>query len=225
MGPYYRLRLLCICVIAVLLGACASAPSLPPGPGDCVTARLWSNGWHTDIALPSSVFEENHALRARFPEARYFLIGWGERDFYMAEEAGFWKGLKAIVPPSPSVLHVVAVNGPIETLQWRASDYVEFALSETGARRMAAVFAGSLVYDEEGTAVELGPGRAQGRSVFLADRANFHLFYMCNHWAAARLRDAGVPVRSALSFTAPALMNAVRREAVPACPASETPDF
>lgn len=220
-----RLRFAFLAMMAALLGACASAPSPPPGPGDCVTARLWSNGWHTDIALPSHVFAADHALRKRFPEARYYLIGWGERDYYMSQGAGVWKALKAIVPPSPSVLHVVAVNGPIENLQWREGDYVEFALSETGARRMAAAFADSLAYDDAGEAIELGPGRAAGRSAFFADNANFHLFYMCNHWAAARLRDAGAPVRSALSFTAPALLRAMRREAPPACPMSDHPDF
>jgi len=156
-----------------------------------------------------------------FPDARHFLIGWGERDFYMAADAGFWKGLKAIIPPSPSVVHVIAADTPVEDTLWPARDLVEFAISESGAKHMADGIARSLAYDERGTTIILGQGRVAGAGYFLAARGNFHLFNMCNHWTARRLREAGVRVRASISFTAPGLMSAVRRKTSPSCPVSE----
>ncbi|MEO1242834.1 MAG: DUF2459 domain-containing protein [Pseudomonadota bacterium] len=186
-----------------------------------MTVRLWSNGWHANLALPADVFNEAHPVRTLFPDAQYFLIGWGERDFYMATDAGFWKGLKAIVPPSPSVVHVIAADTPVEDTQWRPRDLVQFAISQAGAEQIADGIAKSLSYDETGTLIIVGEGRVAGASHFLAAKGNFHLFNMCNHWTARRLREAGVPVRAGISFTAPGLVSAIRRKTLPSCPDGE----
>jgi len=206
---------------AMLIGACASVPSDPPTADDCMTIRLWSNGWHANLALPAEVLNEDDPVRTLFPDAQYFLIGWGERDFYMATDAGFWKGLKAIIPPSRSVVHVIAADEPVEETLWRPRDLVEFAISESGAKRMAEGISKSLAYDEAGTPIILDQGRVAGASYFLAARGNFHLFNMCNHWTARRLQEAGVPVRASISFTARGLMSAIRRKAPPSCPVGE----
>ena len=209
-----------VLLAALMLGACAKPQAaLAPGADDCVTARLISNGWHADLALPADAFDPAGPLRRMFPEARHFLIGWGERGFYMDESPGLWKGLSAALPPSPSVLHVIAVETSMDALKWRESDVAEFALSQEGARAVARSIAQSLVVDGAGDAVKLGDGRVAGRSAFLADGRNFHLFHMCNHWTAARLKEAGLPLSVRVSFTAPGLLKAVRRKAQPACPA------
>lgn len=213
-------RLVCL-FTAMFLGACGSITGAPPSAGDCMTVRLWSNGWHANLALPADAFNEGHPVRTLFPEAQYFLIGWGERDFYMATEAGFWKGLKAIIPPSSSVVHVIAADTPVEDTQWRPRDFVQFAISQAGAEQIADGIAKSLSYDETGTLIILGEGRVAGASHFLAARENFHLFNMCNHWTARRLREAGVPVRAGISFTAPGLISAIRRKTLPSCPDTE----
>lgn len=203
---------------AMFLSACGSVPGAPPSAGDCATIQLWSSGWHADIVLPADAFNEDHPVRSLFPGAQYFLIGWGERDFYMATDAGFWKGLKAIIPPSPSVVHVIAADGPIEATPWRRSELVTFSVSRAGAEQLADAVAEALSYDETGAPVILGEGRVAGASHFLAAGGNFHLFNMCNHWTARRLREAGVPVRAGVSFTASGLVSAIRRKAPPACP-------
>lgn len=216
--PFNRLLRLCI---VLLLSACASAPVSPPTASDCLTIRLWSNGWHANLAMPADALNEDHPLRALFPEADYFLIGWGERDFYMAMNAGFWKALKAIIPPSPSVMQVIAADEPVENALWPGSDLVEVAISRAGAERLAEGLARSLAYDDAGVPIILDDGRVTGASYFLAARPNFHLFNMCNHWAAKRLQEAGLPVTARISFTAPGLLNAVRRKTPPSCPAEE----
>lgn len=214
MGATHMLAL----VAATALASCASPSAPPPTAGDCTTIRLWSNGWHANLALRADLFEEDHTLRRLFPDAAYFLVGWGERGFYMAENAGLWKGVKAVIPPSPSVVQVIAGSAPVEETVWRPSDLQEVAVSRTGAVKMTASIDELLAYDANGEAVILGGGRVEDASHFLAAEANFHLFNMCNHWTARRLREAGVPVSPHVSFTAPGLMAAVRRKTDATCP-------
>lgn len=162
-------------------------------------------------------FEEGHPLRALFPDARYFLIGWGERDFYIAQDPGPWKALKAIIPPSPSVIHVIVNDKPVERTVWRG-EAITLAISESGAQRLAQEIAEALQYGETGAPIVLEEGRVEGQSAFLAARGDFHLFNMCNHWTARRLREAGAPVHASISFTAGGLTRAVRHKMARSCP-------
>lgn len=185
-----------------------------------MTVTVWSNGWHTNIALPADAMEADHPLRTLFPEAGHFLIGWGERDFYLDEDPGFWTGLDAIIPPSPSVMQVIAADEPVEERIWRGEETVKVALSRTGRARLAREIGETLALDEAGAPVIVQGGRVEGTSLFLEARPGFHLFHMCNHWTAARLGAAGVKLRPSLAFHAPWLMGALKRNAPQSCPPS-----
>ncbi len=213
-------------IAAILLSACASPKAPPPNAGDCTTIRVWSNGWHVNLAMRAEHFDADHPVRALFPDAGYFLIGWGERGFYMAEDASFWQGLAAALPPSPAVMQVIAHDAPVEETIWRGSEVLTVAISEAGADNLAASIERYLRTDENGAPIILSQGRIANESAFVAARGNFHVFNMCNHWAAKRLQAAGVPVSARISFTAPGLMNAVRRKTAAECanPASFSED-
>jgi len=213
------LQPLTVLILALLLSGCTSPPAPPPTHGDCITIRLWSNGWHANIALPAGVLDENHPLRTLFPEKSYFLIGWGARDYYMAEKAGFFDGLKAIIPPTPPAIHVIAGDNPVEEGLWPPQDMVEFAISESGVRAMGERIAAIISFDEQGEPIIVGEGRVAGASHFLAAKGNFHLFNMCNHWTARLLRDAGVPLSPWLSFAASGLLSAAKGTMPATCPA------
>jgi uncharacterized protein (TIGR02117 family) len=204
-----------------LVSACASPKAPPPTPGDCTTIRLWTNGFHVNLAMGAELFEEAHPLRKLFPDATHFLIGWGERDFYIAAEAGVWLALKAITPPSPAVMQVIAAGEPVEDRIWPGRDVVTIAISETGAKALARSIADHVKYDDNGEPIVLARGRVEGGSLFLAARGGFHLFNMCNHWTAARLREAGIPVSARISFTAGGLMRAAKRKTEAECPTAE----
>lgn len=217
--------MLSLAFVAAALAACASPKAPPPVAGDCTTIRLWSNGFHVNLAMRAELFEETHPLRRLFPQAHYFLIGWGERDFYMAEKAGVWKGLNAILPPSPAVMQVIAAKEPVEDTIWPGREVATLAISRSGAQALAQSLAAQLKYDDNGDPLALGTGRVDGASLFLAARGNFHLFNMCNHWTAARLREAGAPVHPRISFTAGGLMRAARRKTPSSCaPAASSPE-
>lgn len=207
-------------IAALFLAACASQGAPRASAGDCVTVTVWSNGWHTNIALPADAMEADHPLRMLFPGAEHFLIGWGERDFYLDEDPGFWTGLDAIIPPSPSVMQVIAADEPVENRIWRGEETVSVALSRAGRARLAREIGETLALDEAGAPVIVQGGRVEGTSLFLEARPDFHLFHMCNHWTAARLAGAGVKLRPSLAFHAPWLTGALKRNAPQSCPAS-----
>lgn len=191
----------------------------PPSPGDCTTIRLWSNGWHVNLAMRAEHFETNHPFRQLYPDATHFLIGWGERGFYTAENAGFWKGLAAILPPSPAAIQIIASDEPVEHRIWPGKDVVTATLSREGAAVLASSLDSFVQRDVQGAPIVLQQGRVADQSTFVAARGDFHFFNMCNHWTAKRLGEAGVPVSARISFTASGLMNAVSRKTPAACPA------
>ncbi|MEL7027883.1 MAG: DUF2459 domain-containing protein [Pseudomonadota bacterium] len=211
-GPF-----LCV-VIALALAACSSVSAPPPTADNCVPIRLWSNGWHTNFAFPAETLPADHPIRTLFPEATHFLVGWGEQDFYMAMGSSFWGGLKAIVPPSPSTLQIMAADEPVERRLWPGRDVIDVALSQEAAQRFSAALRDAVYTDEAGAPIVLGEARIPEAGLFIKAREQFHFFHMCNHWTAARLRDAGVPVSARVSFTAGGLMRAVERKTPDRCP-------
>lgn len=126
--------------------------------------------------------------------------------------------MKAVIPPSPAAIQAIAGKEPVEDTIWPGRDVVTIAISDSAARELALTIGKWIVKDESGDPIVLQQGRVAGKSVFLAARGNFHFFNMCNHWTAKRLREAGVPVRARISFTADGLMRAVKRKTDRACP-------
>ncbi len=212
-------------VLACLVGlaACASAPSHPPPPpqaGDCTTLGVWSNGYHTSLAIRAEDIPAEHPVRVLYPEAAYFLIGWGERNYFMDPDPGIIDAVAAVLPPSRSALQVMAHSAPLEDTLWRPQEMITVAVSEEGMAALVDAIADSLENDADGMPLALGEGRLPEKSMFLAARPKFHLFYMCNQWTAERLSEAGVRLKPAFIFTAGSLLNSAANGAPSQCPNS-----
>jgi uncharacterized protein (TIGR02117 family) len=189
----------------------------PPAAGDCVELHMWSNGFHSDIGAPADIFPVDHPLRRLYPDARSFLIGWGEEAFYRSDGTDLWLGLNALVPPSPSVLHV-AYNASPSSVYLGPNDDTAIAVSSEGAARLVAYIDRALVLDEAGAPTVTSPGKVVGRSVFLRTRGSFHLFNVCNQWMARALRAAGVDVNARAAWMAGPLIAQVRETGRTECP-------
>lgn len=203
---------------AAYLYAPLPAPAVAPAAaGDCVVLHLWSNGYHADLGLPAEALPEDHPLRRLYPHARTLLIGWGERAFYSSDGADMLKALDAIIPPSPSVMHVVdgAESGAVYL---GPTAERTFAVSRAGAARLAAYLSDALELDADGRAEVLTGGKVIGRSAFLRGRQNFHLFNVCNHWMARALRAAGLNINTRDKWFGGPLVDAAAQAAPPACP-------
>lgn len=202
-------------------------PTAPPGVArasadDCVELRLWSNGFHTDIAAPVEIFPPNHPLRVLFPEARSFLIGWGDDKFYRSDVWNWGLALDAIVPPSPSVIHI-AYNAPSAVRYLGPTDNAPIAISHEGAARFVEYVDRTLALDAGGKPIFVAPGKLIGRSQFLRAHGSFHLFNVCNQWMARALRAAGLNVNARAAWTGDWLIAEARRESPQGCPHSPNP--
>jgi uncharacterized protein (TIGR02117 family) len=183
------MRALSLCI---LLCSCAAVP-LPeeaPGPGERALFVV-PQGWHTGIAvrradIPGALIPE----KRDFPQADWLEFGWGDRDFYMSETPGPWTTFKAAFLPTASVVHVVGLRGPLAA-RFPGSEIVEIGVSQAALERL-------LRYVHAAFAREAGASRPLGRG-FYPGRETFHLLRTCNVWTARALREAGLPVRDALT--------------------------
>jgi uncharacterized protein (TIGR02117 family) len=193
------------------------APNVPPpSAGDCVELHLYSNGYHSDIGAPAAIFPADHPLRRLFPDARSFLIGWGDQAFYYSDGTDLWLGLDALIPPSPSVLHIAYNAGP-SSAYLGPNDDLAVGVSREGAARFVAFVDRALVLDEAGAPIRTSDGKVIGRSAFLRSRGSFHLFNVCNQWMARALRAAGVNVNARAAWLAGPLIRQARRNGARGC--------
>ena len=193
------------------------APNVPPpSAGDCVELHLYSNGYHSDIGAPASIFPETHPLRRLYPDAQSFLIGWGDQAFYYSDGTNLWLGLDALIPPSPSVLHV-AYNAAQSSVYLGPNDDTSIAVSGEGAARFVAYVDRYLVLDANGDPVRTSNGKVIGRSSFLRSRGSFHILNVCNQWMARALRRAGVNVNARAAWLAGPLIRQVREVQPTSC--------
>jgi len=193
--------------------AAALAIGAVHGPGRCdtpahpaVTVHVVSHGWHSGIIVPAALADAHDwPVRREFPHARYFEVGWGDRAFYQATDPGWWLGLRALLWPSPGVLHIVALNEP-PAASFPGAPVLALRVSHEGAKRLGASIAASHERRADGTPVALGPA-LYGQGRFYASVERFHLFATCNVWVARRLRDAGVNLRPSFALTAAMLFD------------------
>ncbi|MEZ5956636.1 MAG: DUF2459 domain-containing protein [Hyphomonadaceae bacterium] len=215
------LTLIAVSLFAYLYGP-VPAPRAPPPLGrDCVELHLYSNGFHSDIGAPASIFPEDHPLRRMFPDAQSFLIGWGDQAFYYSSGTDLMLGLDALIPPSAAVFHIAYNAGP-SSAYLGPNDDTGIAVSQEGARRFVAFVDRFLVLDGQGNAIRTSDGKVIGRSAFLRSRGSFHLLQVCNQWMARALRAAGVNVNARAAWLAGPLIRQVRKVQPTACPVSAT---
>ncbi len=141
---------------------------------------------------------------ADFPAAAFLSFGWGDRDYYPAEEATVGLTLRAALVPTAAVMHVAPRSRPPAPGPGR--EVVRVSLTEAGMARLIAALAGDIRRPEGGRADPVAPGLSPG-SAFYPARGRFHLFNTCNTWTARMLRAGGVAVSPAGVITADDVMD------------------
>jgi len=182
----------------------------PPAPGESVKpVYVINHGWHTGIAVrradvPEGVWPEQHD----FADSEYVEVGWGDRDFYLAPEGTSWLAFKAVVWPTPGVLHVVGFDGPVDRF-FRRGEIVEVLVSDRGFRRLAAFVHDAYARDESARTTPLSPGQYASSRFYVA-REKYFLLRTCNTWTARALRSAGLPITPLYAVTAGNVMAQAR---------------
>ena len=194
----------------------SDTPQLP-----AITVLVVSHGWHSGLIVPAALADAHGwPVRREFPQAKYFEVGWGDRAFYQAADPSWWLGLRALLWPSPGVLHIVALHEP-PAAAFRGVPMIALHISHEGAQRLGASIAASHDHGADGAPVALGPA-VYGQGRFYASVDRFHLLATCNVWVARRLRDAGLDLHPTFALTSAMLLGQLERLAttVPAASAA-----
>jgi hypothetical protein len=204
-----------VTVAAGALAACAWTPVEPYLGDDRPTGVVYlaALDWHTEIGLRADAMTGGlTALRRQFPDAGYFMFGWGARGYYMAADPGFADLLRASVP-GPAVMLVRGLpRSPSET--FGAADIHAVPVASEGIDRLSRYLWGYLDKDEAGEPRRLGAG-PDAQSVFYAAAGTYDAGNTCNTWTANALNVAGAPVSAGGVVFAHQVVDQVRAQATP----------
>jgi uncharacterized protein (TIGR02117 family) len=166
------------------------AAAMAPGAGASALVYVIEGGWHTELDLPRSAVAG--PLAGLVPAwARYVVLGWGARDYYMARDPGLADLLRAATP-GPAVMLMAPLAVAPQGFAGAGRVWT-VAVSGDGLRRLSQFLWASLAKDAAGMPRRLGAG-PYPQSVFYAATGTYDLSHTCNTWTAEALRAAGVPV-------------------------------
>ncbi|MCW8934326.1 MAG: TIGR02117 family protein [Gammaproteobacteria bacterium] len=198
-------------VILSLLIACSSKPYAVKHPDMPVAAGhekiyIVSHGWHTGFVVPAKKIQNQlPELRKRFGDILYIEFGWGDKDFYQAEEVTTGITLKAVLWPTESVIHAVAL--PEKPDRYFANSMVEtLCLSGKEYSSLLRFISESFYKDEHGEILKYESG-IYGNSQFYKGVGNFYLMNTCNKWTAKGLKSAGMDISPTFKLTAGSIMD------------------
>ncbi|HEX8340990.1 MAG TPA: DUF2459 domain-containing protein [Tepidisphaeraceae bacterium] len=203
----------CTALLSVLaaVGGCVSAdPSLYPrgtgqAPADLV---VLDNHWHTALIFACADLPEPMRRDLQlFEGRRYVAIGWGDGDFYRADAVTSGMIPQAMFYSRGSVLLVIGFDGePEDTF---GDDVHRIPASRDGLLRAIAHVQRSFAHDNEGRVLDGGAGPDESRFYIANGRYGWN--HTCNHWTAAALREAGLPVTPVYAATAGNLAFQIRQ--------------
>ena len=164
-----------------------------------------NHGWHTGfVVLASEIQKKIPELKQRFGNAPYIEFGWGDKEFYQANEITPDITLKAIFLPTESVLHAVAVSSEADKY-FKHSEVHKFCLEDLELKSLVDFISNSFYRDESGSILKLNHG-IYGDSQFYKAKGNFHIFNTCNKWTAKGLESTGMKISTTFKLTAGSIM-------------------
>lgn len=166
--------------------------------------------WHTGIIL--NISDINHhmvLLSNEFSNSNYIEIGWGDKDFYMAEKGTVWLALKAVLWPTKSVLHVAEITN--QTLMiYNENQLMEIQLNEKDFNNLISYIHQSFYINENKELESLGNG-LYGNSQFYLSNEKYHLFKTCNVWLARGLKKSNIAIKPFRALTSGNLMKQLKK--------------
>ncbi|MCX8134422.1 MAG: DUF2459 domain-containing protein [Roseococcus sp.] len=204
--------------LPALAPACALPGPPPPRPvcGPGAPFHVTASDWHSEVLVPVHWLPE---LAPLAPRAALVSLGFGQRDFFMAERPGLAEALAALAP-GPAVIRADFADAPPR--HGAALEVVPLSGGRAGlARFLAASFARDAGGRLPPPLLSLPPARH-----FLAAARRYSLAYTCNTWTAEALAAAGLPVAVAGTLSRGQVMAQARAlscaEAFPAPPPSSS---
>lgn len=203
------LRVVLMLGCALLVAGCAAPTTSMSGEPRTQAIHIVGHGWHTGIAIARADLPAGFPARDDFALAEHLEFGWGDARYYPAQQASVWLGVKALLWPTPSVLHVAAIGGDIAA-SFPASTVIRIELSADGLQRLRDFIHAEFEQDLQGRPVAVARG-LYGDGRFYRARGKFFFPRTCNWWIAEALAAGGIPIEPATAVTAGALLTQAAR--------------
>lgn len=207
-------RSLWIWSLLILLAGCSSAKTCHEPAASAETLRsiyVVRRAQHTGIIIRAADWPTPSFLTDDFPKADYLEFGWGDAEYYQAEEETIWLALRAALWPSASVIHVIGLTAPLDK-NAGAEAIVEVRISHAGLLELVdAINAEFAAQTPVGRELQSTPRPNR----FYNARRSFFFPRMCNWWTAERLKDAGCPIAAWSVITASRVLREARGFAAP----------
>ena len=205
--------LLPIISLLLILTACSDKPHViealkSDDSGGKNIISIVNHGWHTGFVIPSNdIVKKLPQLKDRFGDKPYLEFGWGDKGFYQAKEITTGLIIKAILWPTDSVMHVVAVPELAEAY-FPHSEVIEICLTKRSYNRLLEFIRRSFELDELNKITPLQKG-IYGDSQFYKGAGKYYFMNTCNKWTAKGLKSAGMDVYPGFKLTAESVMEFV----------------
>jgi uncharacterized protein (TIGR02117 family) len=165
-----------------------------------------SHAWHTGFVIPAiKVYQAIPSLEVRFRSSTYIEFGWGDKQFYQAKEITTGLALRAILWPTETVVHAVAV--PKDVGGYFGNSQIErLCLNDEELLLLVKFVSNSFAKNGSGEVEMLAKG-IYGDSQFYKGAGDYHLLNTCNEWTAKGLKSIGMDISPVTKFTAESVMN------------------
>ncbi|WP_083218754.1 TIGR02117 family protein [Candidatus Thiodiazotropha endoloripes] len=203
-------------VCLFFLPACSDKPNVIQHADDYNSAGhhqvyVVSHEWHTGFVIPSKkVYESIPTLEDRFGHSGNIEFGWGDKKFYQAKEITTGLALRAILWPTETVVHAVAV--PVNVSGYFGNSEIELlCLNDNEITSLVAFISNSFSKNSLTEVEPLSEG-IYGDSQFYKGAGSYHLWNTCNEWTAKGLKSIGMDILTTPKFTAESVMNYLREK-------------
>lgn len=197
--------ILCLISSILLLAACSDKPYalVPAAVSDTGRSQqifIVNHGHHTGIVIPGEVLNEAvPELTERFGTPHYYEIGWGDREFYQAQQVNTSLALQALLWSGGAVLHIVAFSeDPISFFS--SEPVISTCLSENELDSLKLFIVSSFSRSSNNSITTLQTG-IYGNSQFYTAEGRYHLFNTCNTWTAKALKSSGFKIYPLAALT------------------------
>lgn len=164
--------------------------------------------FHSGIVFNKSDISLDYLSNADFyDDAAYIEIGFGDKQYYMADDPGIFTGARAILLPTQSVLHVVKFSLPPK-ITFPKSKIFPLSINNEQLE-LILKFVKNAFLVKDNTISSIG-GSIYLEGSFYRGKESFHLFNTCNTWVAKALNYAGRDVRSSLVITQQSLVKQLK---------------
>lgn len=212
------MKIYCLVASLLVLSGCSARPwrvkdSAAYSGTRSTEVYVVSHGWHTGLVVPSEkIFESLPELKQKFSQFAYIEFGWGDKDFYQAEEITSGLILRAIFWPTESVVHAAAVPENAEKY-FRHSDVKKLCLNENEINSLGRFISNSFHRNKGGKVIAMKNGTDQDNQ-FYKGVGKYYLLNTCNKWTAKGLQSIGMSISPTFRLTAGSIIDYLNRETI-----------